>query len=176
MEEPADTEETSHPVVRRTPVAGHHGVRDGLVSVLGATRRVQLGHQIRAVPHRHPSVDPGLHTRVSRTRNVSSDISSNISSKILWPLSREITKIWWEGEEERATAFGHKPRNRLGKRHTCAWFRPDAPNTSWIVKIRKDKSYRPPKQSVLKTFPDNSCDGLVAVVADIITHTREKKT
>lgn len=38
MEEFTDTEETSHPVVYRTAVAGHHGVRDGLVQVLGATR------------------------------------------------------------------------------------------------------------------------------------------
>lgn len=31
MEEFADTEETPHPVVHRTSVAGHHGVRDGHV-------------------------------------------------------------------------------------------------------------------------------------------------
>lgn len=68
MEELADTEETSHPVVRRTAVAGHHGVRDGLVPVVGATRPVQQRHQIRAVSHNYPRVDPRLQTRVSRTR------------------------------------------------------------------------------------------------------------
>lgn len=51
MEEFADTEETSHSVIRRTPVAGHHGVRNGIVPIVGATCRVQQRHKIRSVSH-----------------------------------------------------------------------------------------------------------------------------
>lgn len=66
MEEPADTEETPHPVVRRAAAAGHHGVRDGPVQVVGATRRIRPRHPVRAVSHIGASADTGLQTRVSR--------------------------------------------------------------------------------------------------------------
>lgn len=57
MEEPADPEKTPHPVVHRAPVAGHHGVRDGHVQVVGAADRVQRCDQIRAVPHHGAAAD-----------------------------------------------------------------------------------------------------------------------
>lgn len=68
MEESADPEEAPHPVANRTPVAGHHGVRDGHVQVVGAARRVQHGHQIRTVSHFGAAADNGLQTQVSRVQ------------------------------------------------------------------------------------------------------------
>lgn len=65
MEEFADPEETPHPVVHRTAVARRHGVRDGHVQVLGATRRVQQRLQIRSVQHIGAAVDIRLQKRVS---------------------------------------------------------------------------------------------------------------
>lgn len=64
MEEFADSEETSYPVVHRTAIARHHGMRDDHVQVLGATRRVQHHHQIRTVQHIGTGFDFGLQTRV----------------------------------------------------------------------------------------------------------------
>lgn len=65
MEEFADPEEAPHPVVHRTAVARHHGVRDGHVQVLGATRRVQQRLPIRSVQHIGAAVDIGIQERVS---------------------------------------------------------------------------------------------------------------
>lgn len=66
MEESADPEEAPHPVANRTPVAGHHGVRDGHVQVVGAACRVQHGYQIRTVSHIGAAADNWLQTQVSR--------------------------------------------------------------------------------------------------------------
>jgi len=66
MEESTDTEATSHPVVHRNSVAGHHGRYNGHVQVVGAARRVQHRHEIRTLPHNGATVNTGLQTRVSR--------------------------------------------------------------------------------------------------------------
>jgi len=65
MEEFTDTEATSHPVVYRTSVAGHHGCHDGSVQIVGAARRVQHPHKIRTLSHIGATVNIGLQTRVS---------------------------------------------------------------------------------------------------------------
>lgn len=49
MEELVDTEKAPHPVVHRAAVAGHYGLRDGHIPVLGTANRVQPSHQIRIV-------------------------------------------------------------------------------------------------------------------------------
>lgn len=64
MEELVDTAKTSHPVVHRIAVAGHYGLRDGIISVLGATDRVQQRDQIRAVQHNSTTNHLGIQTRV----------------------------------------------------------------------------------------------------------------
>jgi len=66
MEESTDTEATSHPVVHRTTVAGHHGGHDGHVQIVGAARRVQHPYKIRTLSHIDTTVNTGLQTRVSR--------------------------------------------------------------------------------------------------------------
>lgn len=71
MEEFADPAETSNPIIRRTTDAGHHGVRDGLVQIVGTTRRVQHRNQIRTVSYIGPTVDLRLRTRVSSGDNYS---------------------------------------------------------------------------------------------------------
>lgn len=66
MEESTDTETTSHPVVHRATVTGHHGVRDGHVQIVGTAGRVQQCHQIRTVFHIGTTINIGIQTRVSR--------------------------------------------------------------------------------------------------------------
>lgn len=65
MEEFVDTEETPHPVVHRTSAAGHYGMRDGHVQVVGTTRRIPRSHQIPTILHIGASVDFRLQARVS---------------------------------------------------------------------------------------------------------------
>lgn len=69
MEEFADPAETSNPIIRRTTDAGHHGMRDGLVQIVGTARRIQLRYQIRTVSYISPSIDLRLQTRVSSIEN-----------------------------------------------------------------------------------------------------------
>lgn len=66
MEESTDTEATSHPVVHRATVTGHHGGHNGHVQVVGAARRVQHRHKIRTLSDIGATVNTGLQTRVSR--------------------------------------------------------------------------------------------------------------
>lgn len=49
MEEFTDTEETSHPVVHRTPVTGNNGMYNGIVQIMGGSYRTQRSHQIYTI-------------------------------------------------------------------------------------------------------------------------------
>jgi len=65
MEESTDTKATSHPVIHRATVTGHHGRHNGHVQIVGAARRVQHRHKIPTLFDIGATVNTGLQTRVS---------------------------------------------------------------------------------------------------------------
>lgn len=116
MEESADTKEASHPVVHRTAVAGHHGVRDGLFQVDGAANQLQHRYQIPGISHYGAVVDFGLHIRVSGHGHVARGCGSNATST--WFYNNSTRRVngrggRWPNKSNKSKREHFKPDNEL---------------------------------------------------------------